>query len=355
MTGAKYQKQIALQVQVLSITQCCVWLQVVMLLFPVSHAFSTHQICPTQYARTSPLRFAYIFGEDGGTMTELETDQDTGFSFFSTPSSSSYLFPPSMLKDMSRLQADKAMLARLAAAFPPVGIAIPLPNIEHVTILQVEQTSITLSAVVRSDDQCVTIAVPVAFPSPCSCNGFSFTEEDEQAQQEQLEECVLKSLRELDQKAQTIVQQQAQVEANYEAIQAYQRQAAELRRIEEVDFPSWWIPPAVVDSMDVESKSLRSLLNEDDFQPNVQTLAKYGIRLQLQEDYYIVLQAGIRSISPAGLMLGALIRDPQDDPEQEENLARNTIVVDVPIPFSKQAADANQLRDNVLDMVETVE
>ncbi|CAB9507161.1 expressed unknown protein [Seminavis robusta] len=327
----------------------------------VSHAFtfvkdSTRILSGKSSTKwtSSELYQAYIFGDDDS-MTDVEStiEDAMGSSIFS----SSILVggPPSIVKDHSKLEADKALLARLAAANPPTGTSIQLDHLEDVSILEVQETSIMLSAVVRNWDQCVTVAVPISFPSPCSLgSSFDFSTDEQQElqqqQQEELQECILNNLQQLDQQAKDVLQQQAELEANYEAIQAYKRQAAQLQSVEEVDFPTWWIPPS--DAIDVESKSLRSLLNEDDFRKDVLSLAKYGIRLQIHEDYYLVAQAGIRSISATGLMLGALIRDPEDG--DAKSTPSNTIAVDIPIPFQNKAGDPNQLRDNVLDMVETV-
>jgi hypothetical protein len=87
------------------------------------------------------------------------------------------------------INREAAALARLAVAYSPVDRTINIKNINQVKLLNLSDTHIDIEALVCDDVACVSLAVPVSFPSNCSDKSRNHTE---------FEHCVIDNLGELD-------------------------------------------------------------------------------------------------------------------------------------------------------------
>ena len=300
-----------------------------------TNAFSPAYVAPSKLRQQQQHRhfFAYIFGAEGEEDSSEFDDDSKATTMFAADEKAS----EDLVSKMNTIPDLKAKLARCAAGFPPEGQSIQLKHIQDVSILRITHEFIELSVVVAESDFAVTVAVAILFPTPCTPD-IPF------------EDCVIQNIEIIDQQAQAIIRQKEYEEQNYEAIQAYQREAQELMNLDNFKFPSWWPTTGeVMAHLETECVSLKSLLNEEDFQGEMRKLAAHGIRLQIGEDYYLVGHARIATISSAGIVVAARIQEPQEDDEEGEN---DTIKVDIPIPFGFQAGDVDQLRETVISMVE---
>lgn len=245
---------------------------------------------------------------------------------------------------LSEQPGSDAELARVAAAFCPTGKALDLRNhIEHVDVLSVDENHMDISAVLcggeGSDGDCVNLAVPVEFPHSCSGSNSS----------EEMEECVLDNLHELDELAEQVFNK-AQWEADHEEeIEAEQRVLKYLQSFDDLpdpkDWPAWWVRPsiesvpaasgsnpydAVTNNLVAECDAIRKLLNEEGFREEVGALAAVEFQQQQQrafdyDEQWDVGQAAVAAVGPAGILVRAqILRETlseEDEKEQRDETA----------------------------------
>lgn len=216
-------------------------------------------------------------------------------------------------------------LARMAAAYAPSGHGLNLQHIESVSIIGMDGRHIDIQAVVCQEEGCATVLVPVSFPVECDHDS------DE-------EDCILMQLQTLDEQAGDLLQQ---MKNRDELEEERQRQWNELTSRETMEYPSWWqAPMQLID----ECRNVQDLLNEPDFQQEIQGLA-YA-RLRGLEHYdatgWTIDEATVVDISPSGLYIRARTNHP---------MAPSYHVFDLPIPFSVAATTVEDLRSAVLGMV----
>ena len=210
-------------------------------------------------------------------------------------------------------------LARLAVAFAPPGQALKLDQIEKVDVICVTHDHIDIQAIICEDGGCVSLAVPVRFPSSCDTTGG-------------LQGCVMQNLDELDNSAQSTLQQKSAM--------------GDGRGLEApvTEFPSWWVSPPY--ALEAECISLRSILNEADFQADVRALAQDSLN-KSPEAYahaYHVQNARVAAVGPAGLAFKA-----------QAVVNASPVVLDVMYPFTEPLQDVEALRAAILGAVATAE
>jgi hypothetical protein len=247
------------------------------------------------------------------------------------------------LKDILS-QSSLAALARLAVAFSPPGMALDLRHIQHVTVIRVDENHIDIEAVVCEEDGCVTLAVPITFPRPCNnnnknnnndCNYNAHYDDDD------LEECVMDNIGQLDIKAGQVLKKLEWEESHYEEIQDVHRQMHALQSPQDLTLPTWWVHGA---DLSLECGNICCLLNEEDFQQEVCALAASALSDANHDNDWTVEQAAVVAVGPAGVVLRALTTARLD------MFAESTKkqIVEVPIAFSATVHDVAELRAAVL-------
>jgi hypothetical protein len=280
--------------------------------------------------------WARIYGPSGA--VEDEDEKETTDSLFSTSSSSE---KHSALMDF--LSHDRiTALARLAVAFAPPGHALDLRDVEHVQVLRVDENHIDIQAVVCEQDGCVTLQVPVTFPHPCS-------EGDE------LQECVIGNLGELEVQAETFLRTIKWKESNYEEVQAEEREWQVLLETDDLHLPTWWVYPETRE-MSAECQSVRNLLNEDGFLAEIRAMTEMALTesdavISTDDGHadtsdWTVEQAAVAAVGPAGLLIRAATQ--RLELFKETDTRR---VVEVPISFPATADNVSDLRAAVLGAV----
>uniref|UniRef100_A0A7S2VER6 Uncharacterized protein n=1 Tax=Entomoneis paludosa TaxID=265537 RepID=A0A7S2VER6_9STRA len=206
-------------------------------------AKSTTTTTPTPYLDTSTSDFHSGFGQCSPTGSALAE---------------------SLSYDTDRVGA----LARLAVAFSPPERQLSLDQIEKVDVLCVSPTHIDIMAIVCEDGGCVSLAVPVQFPSSCSTN--------------ELEGCVVQHLEQLD--------------------HASVASAHALDTIAE--YPSWWVDPTTMADpvLQAECDSMRLLLNEDEFAVERIALAQDAATAATSVPQSQMQQATIVQLGPGGIL-----------------------------------------------------
>jgi len=253
--------------------------------------------------------------------------EEEGFSNYGLDEKEKNTPPFSLMETLSRDQG--VALARLAAAFSPVGHHLVLKDIDHVTVITIDENHIDIQAVICEDEGCVTIAVPVSFPRPCASIEHG------------MEECVMDNLGWLDIQASEKLQQMELDLACYEARQKCWR---ELTSEEKINLPTWWVSPK---QMSDECDNVRRLLNNEGFQPDVKALATQILMTVDGDESFVVEQAAIAAVCPTGIYLRARAKLYNLFQGAEEK------IVEIPVAFGHEAKDIATLRLAILRAVTT--
>jgi hypothetical protein len=229
-------------------------------------------------------------------------------------------------------------LARLACAFAPDGHGLHLKDLDSVTVLTVDEDHIEISAILCDDGSCVSVAVPVNFPHPCG--GL-----------DDMTECILENINELDHQAEGLISGVERKEASREDDE---KMSHVLINDENIEFPSWWVSPSLIPGMAEECRSVRNLLNEKDFQPEIHSLASQALK-ESNEDGFVE-KVGVAAVGPAGLILRALAEEVQNHHHPVKVMLpgpSNDIVniLEIPVAFRTEAANVEDLRASVLGTV----
>lgn len=292
-----------------------------LILLPGSYAFTS-----PQPVSSSSVLMATVYGADG----EVTMDQDQ---YYDTMSSNDF-FANSNTADLERLNNEKGTLARVAAAFPPPGHQLNINKIQDVSVLRLDESFLEMQAVVCEYENCVTVSVPVAFEKPCAADIRV--------------DCALENLAGLDGQAQQVLEKLEWEMQHHEDVAAGQRRAQQVLGTDDLEYPTWWVPPNTMSpEMIEECTTLRDTLNEEAFTTEMKAMATFALRIEMGDDLpFLVTNAAIGAVSPMGVVMRALVQ-PADDPNE-------VMSVDVPIAFQKKAADVIQLRDFVMAAVEFV-
>jgi hypothetical protein len=217
-------------------------------------------------------------------------------------------------------QAWTAPLARLAAGHWDGG-GLQIGQINQVSVRAVAPSHVDIEAIVCEDEGCVSLSVPVPFAQPCG-SGFGA----------KLEECILRNMQLLD---------DAQMEVSDGVLTAAEADA--LRSTDDIEYPQWWVLPQTL-AMSRECSTLTTILNEPDFEADILSVARHEMRVLLGSDEGITLQrAAVAAVGPAGIVLRAFALY---DGETE--------MVFVPVPFPATVTELSQMREAVLNVVESI-
>lgn len=228
-------------------------------------------------------------------------------------------------------------LARLAVAFSPPERALTLKDIEHVDVICVHQDSIEIQAVICEDGGCVSLSVPVKFPRACY---------SESASSEHLEGCVMSNLEVLNEEAGSLLVVEEQKKKTDEEM-AYDFEELCVLNEKVTSYPSWWVPPECDVTLAADCETMRNLLNDDEFQADVNALAQDALRrLEGGEDYK-VLQAKVAVVGPAGICFKVRAQD---------EISSSKHILDVVHPFGgNPMTTVDSLRAAVLGAVAAAE
>ena len=280
---------------------------------------------------------------------EPSVETDTGTTASVTPAtdvSGTIIVVDELMERLSR-PAYAGPLARIAcAAAPAAGHAIQLSNIDSISVIQLNESGMELGVLVCEGGDCVNIAIPVTFPTVCN-------------QHSSMEECILDAVDQLDERATTDMEQVEVKEDNYEQLQSDERLLAELQDVLSIQpvFPEWWTEPAGIGDdrqLQGECVSVKELLNDAEFQPDILNLAKQQVAAEVNginenniPSGMTVTHAAVALVGTSGFLLRANLVGKDED---GDTIAR---IVDLPIPFpSGQAITVQALRLSVLNLVD---
>lgn len=216
---------------------------------------------------------------------------------------------------VTRLNGERASLAKVVAAFPPDGHALDLNHIEDAMVLEVDEEHIQVQATICEQESCSAVSVPLDFPRPCSGD---------------LEECAMENLRDLYLQADLLLQQAEFDLLNHEQHAEIDRQRNELLDPSiHIDFPDWWVTPAA--DMIEECDTLQNLLNEAEFAPERCAMARGCIGEPVEH-------AAVCAIGPTGIIFRARLSSGE--------------VEGTRFPFSITASRVDDLRTSVMAAME---
>jgi hypothetical protein len=297
---------------------------------------TTTTTMPTFYRGSVTTRFAVIYGADGETHHE-DNSKISSYSSSSSSSRSSLYYEdpaspagvsPTMATIMDSLSSETAALARMVVAFAPKEHNLKLDDIQAVHVLNVDVSYIELSAVLCEQYDCLTVAVPVSFPRSCQASAGPSTTTGV----ESLEDCIVENVVKLGELAEIKIRD---IELGCPRTKIFK---SLIQNDNLVDLPFWWVEPTSLLRADCDS--MRTLLNDNDFQAELQALAMKTIS-ERSDDEYQVDQVGVAAVGPAGMFLRA---------------HASGHILELPLGFaSGVAVDVEGLRGSVLDLVEQVE
>lgn len=266
-------------------------------------------------------QFALIYGADGTVSGEESNYLD--------PVISSTL-PRDVVESVSNTLA-MPLLIRLGCAFaPPPHNSLQPQKVESARLVSLESTKLEIAVAVPSDGGLVQVLVPMVFPTPC----------DTAASCDEVENTLREIIQQMDAMAMERIGDYEMDEDSYEELADQKRIMQALKEEPLGDLPEWWTFTNLNLSLQEECKSMKALLNEDDFATDLHALC----RVHGASDNNI-LQAGVAAIGPSGMFLRAQVEKP----------TTNRDLINVAIPFPGEATTGDDLRTAVLDVVESVE
>lgn len=227
----------------------------------------------------------------------------------------------------SHLSAEqKGTLARLAVAFAPSDQGMSLQHIEDVQVIGMDDQHIDIGAVVCEEEACVSVAVPVDFPSECEI--------------EVLAECTMDNIAQLDTQATELIdtiEETSQQEATYNE----NRHVLVSEKL--TALPGWWVAS---NELSESCDNLLVLLNQPDFNEEVKALATKAMDDIPGGDDFTVEQAMMTALCPTGMCLRAKVQPILFFDEDVESK-----LLELQLPFGFQAENFDQLRDTILSAV----
>jgi hypothetical protein len=224
-------------------------------------------------------------------------------------------------------------LARLAVAFGPHKLS--LNQIEQVQVSSFDTSHLDLQVVI-CEEECLTLLVPVAFPKPCHTT-------DE-------EECFLDNIHQLDSQATAQIQQWEWEQDHHELVAARARDYTVLKETD--SYPSWWQKAGPLSR---DCASLKRLLNEPDFQPEIKALVAYHLAMDSQYDLLEIDQVAVADVGPSGILLQASAYEISIlvtvDEGDEKDVAKPPKMLQIPYEFPTAATNLEGIQAAVLQAV----
>lgn len=268
---------------------------------------------------------ALIYGWDGQEEATDTADTTSSYLAFGSELGDACTAAGTHLAESLSLDRDRTgHLARLAVAFSPPERALTLSQIEHVDVICVYDDHIDIQAILCESAGCVSLSVPITFPKACPVDPAN----PDPNHNHHLEGCVIENLDQLDSQAGRVLLDEGELEAQWEEpVQ---------------DFPSWWLPPHCYPYLVSTCESIRKILNDDEFQPDLVALVQDALGAE-----YKVLQAKAEMVGPAGLCLKARA--------QNECMYGSVEILEVVHRFDQTMNYAETLRAAVLGALATAD
>jgi hypothetical protein len=310
--------------------------------------WSTTTTATTTTTSPSSLHMALIYGWDDyddpaddnkkkkttTTSTPYVTTDNYDYSPFS-PTVECPTVGASVAETLTGNQMKTGSLARLAVRFAresnPEHSGLDLEEIENVRVLCVHSNSLELEATLCETHGCVSLHVPIKFPSACSTTGGSGSGDGAEAH---FEACVLQHLEALDvdDAVGNIAATTTEI-ASHAATDTMIQQWMDSTQLTEEEIPTWWVNPNTFGTdFTKECSTLMDILNEDEFNDELNALAKdalAGTTLEsgIPYDTLVVEKSKCLRLGPSGIALKILAKrtDIVD--------ATNKMILDVFYPF----------------------
>jgi hypothetical protein len=280
---------------------------------------------------------AIIYGWDGEDTEEEETSPSSSYFGFDSEFGSESC-PPDGMAVAQSLTNDKERMgsfARLAAAFSPPERGISIKDIERVEVICVRDNRIELEAMLCENTGCVSLSVPIQFPTDCG---------------EWMDSgCVIQNLDALDTRADSVLVSTMKSNSELNLDNADLDELCLLN--ENVAYPSWWVPPECNADLVADCDNIKALLNEAEFHRDIVALAQDGLSHHVvgQSGDYLVQRAKVATIGPAGICLKVAAL-------QQSQPGIGTQYMDVVYPFGGEPVrDAKALRAVVLGAIAAAE
>ena len=312
---------------------------------PPHHQLQNHHFDHSSSCRPSPYTSAtsapspsslsaLIYGWDGDVEdTSNNDDQQFSYQGLDSDLDNSEQCTPTGIAYAEALSYDRdraGHLARLAVAFSPRERSFSLEDILKIDVICVKQDSIDIEAILCEDGGCVSLNVPVKFPQNCG--------------DDYLEGCVMHNIDELNTQAEgilTAMEQAQQNEPDYEELCMLANAKVEL--------PHWWVPPECDATLARDCDGIKSLLNEEEFQPDIKALAQDTLRTSPNGEGYVVQTVRVAAVGPAGIAMKVIA-----EYQHDYNRPRHTL--DVMYPFGGEPhTNVDSLRAAVLGAVAAAE
>jgi hypothetical protein len=258
---------------------------------------------------TTPLRMAIIYGWDDYEEEGEDVDNRKSSSSSSTTTPKPFSFdtttsdlPGLLSRDSCDAQGAAVAeelttqkldsLARLAFSFrPKEHEGLKLQDIEQVHVLCVNANEIQMEAILCENMGCVSLHIPVAFPTRCEGGGGRGGD---------FQTCVLNNIQALDASAETTVQQHlSDGDKNLPSLLSQPLSSP----------PNWWVEPSN-DEVQKECSLLQDILTEDleEFKTELLALAKEGLAKEDDTSFQFE-HARCAKVGPAGMGLKAVGRN----------------------------------------------
>jgi hypothetical protein len=280
---------------------------------------------------------AIIYGWDGEDTEEEDTSASPSYFGFGSEFGSESCPPEGMAvaESLTNDQGRMGSFARLAVAFSPPERGISIQDIERVEVTCVRENRIELEAMLCENTGCVSLSVPIQFPTDCG---------------EWIDSgCVVQNLDALDTRAESVLVNTMQSNNELNLDNADLDELCLLN--ENVAYPSWWVPPECDANLIADCDTIKALLNEAEFHREIVALAQDGLGHHVvgQSGDYQVQRAKVAVIGPAGICLKVAAL-------QQSQPGRGLQYMDVVYPFGGEPVrDAEGLRAVVLGAIAAAE
>jgi len=257
-------------------------------------------------------------------------------------------------------------LAKLAVAFSPPPTQLALQDIEHVGVVCVDEHHIELEAVICEDEGCLTVLVPLSYPTTC---------DDVNNEGIPMEECVLANIDSLSEDAEVRISNYEEEEEGGGASKLNRESSASFGILEsdksidaknvvfdvetkgtqwEGSCPEWWQSVGFYEeALRTECDTLKRTLNEEDFEDDVISLIERGLfesNLDVS-DQCDVIKGVVTEVGPAGILFRAKCILMKSIDYSTGDVQEEVVIVEVPFRFGHVHNSADSLRAAVLGAV----
>jgi len=278
---------------------------------------------------------ALIYSEHGMT---LEKEEECVHSSSDSPSSSS--LSTSLWKEYLADQLDNTdQLIKVACAFAPSPHNNLHPKqIQSATIVHADSTEVQVALAIPQESMDLGTCVQVLVHIPMECKNINGNT---------VLECILQTMEQMEVHANQLIGEREMLQDRAEQLKQQEIIRKELQE-ETVDLlPDWWTFPELKITLAEECDSLKLLLNDYEFIPTLKQLCQ--IHSSKNDPSILqIWEARVASVGPSGVFLRAYATVGQGDQSRNQ-------IVNVPIRFSQTGSTADDVREYVLDLVESVE